>query len=170
MLTDDRQEALDSLGRLLLIGGPVALALASLAAYVAAAAALRPVERMRRRAAEIHAGEPGARLPVPPADDEIGRFGTTLNGMLERLDSSYARLEQSLAREREFVSDASHELRTPLATLKAELDLALRGERDAADLRAAVGSAAEETDRLIRLAEDLLGDRAIGSGTAADPA
>jgi two-component system OmpR family sensor kinase len=155
-LTDDRRDALDSLKRLLLIGGPVALLLASIAAYGAAAAALRPVERMRRRAAAIEAGEPGSRLPVPRADDEIGRLGATLNGMLERLDSSYGQLEHSLAREREFVADASHELRTPLATLKAELDLALRGERDAAALRKALASASEETDRLVRLAEDLL--------------
>jgi signal transduction histidine kinase len=93
---------------------------------------------------------------VPAANDEIGRLGATLNGMLDRLDSSYLRLEESLERERKFVADASHELRTPLATLKAELDLALRGERDAAELRAAIASAAEETDRLIQLAEDLL--------------
>jgi signal transduction histidine kinase len=40
--------------------------------------------------------------------------------------------------------------------LKTELELALRRPRSAEELRAAVGSAAEETDRLVRLAEDLL--------------
>ena len=62
---DDRDEALSSLAALLLIGGPVALLLASLAGYAAAAAALRPVEAMRERAAEISAGDLGERLPVP---------------------------------------------------------------------------------------------------------
>jgi signal transduction histidine kinase len=66
------------------------------------------------------------------------------------------RLEAGLERERRFVSEASHELRTPLSLLKAELDLALRRPRSADELRAAVASAAEETDRLVRLAEDLL--------------
>jgi two-component system, OmpR family, sensor kinase len=146
---DDRNEALASLATLLLVGGPIALLLASLAGYGLAAAALRPVEAMRRRAAEISATSPGQRLPVPRGRDEIARLGETLNAML-------ARLEDAFARERRFVSDAGHELRTPLALLKGELELALRQPRPAADLEAALRSAAEETDRLAQLAEDLL--------------
>jgi heavy metal sensor kinase len=146
---DDRNEALASLATLLLVGGPIALVLASLAGYGLAAAALRPVEAMRRRAAEISATSPGQRLPVPRGRDEIVRLGETLNAML-------ARLEEALARERRFVSDAGHELRTPLALLKGELELALRQPRSAAELRQALRSAAEETDRLAQLAEDLL--------------
>jgi signal transduction histidine kinase len=67
-----------------------------------------------------------------------------------------ARLEAGLERERRFVADASHELRTPLSLLKAELELALRRPRSSEELHAALASAAEETDRLVRLAEDLL--------------
>jgi signal transduction histidine kinase len=66
------------------------------------------------------------------------------------------RLELALTRERNFVSDASHELRTPLAILKTELELAAREGRSLQDLQSAVRSAAEETERLVRLAEDLL--------------
>src|SRR3954451_17381618 len=146
---DPREAAVSSLGTLLLIGGPITLLLAALAGYGATAAALRPVERMRARAAEIEAAEPGARLPVPPADDEIGRLGATLNDMLERMEAAFAR-------ERTFVADASHELRTPLAILKAELELALRKGRTPEELTGALRSAAEETDRLVALAEDLL--------------
>jgi two-component system, OmpR family, sensor kinase len=62
----------------------------------------------------------------------------------------------ALARERRFVSDASHELRTPLAALRTELELALRRERSREELEAALRSAAEETERLSQLAEDLL--------------
>jgi signal transduction histidine kinase len=146
---DDRNDALANLAGILLVGGPIALLLASLAGYGATAAALRPVERMRRRAAEIQAADPGARLPVGEADDEIGRLGETLNAML-------ARIEAAFERERAFVADASHELRSPLAVLKAELELALRRGRSAEELEAALRSAAEETDRLVQLAEDLL--------------
>jgi two-component system OmpR family sensor kinase len=146
---EERDDAVRNLGSLLLLGGPVALLLASLAGYGAAAAALRPVERMRRRAATIKDAAPGQRLPVPPANDEIGRLGATLNDML-------ARLEAAFERERTFVSDASHELRTPLAILKGELELALRGGRSVDELEAALRSAAEETDRVVQLAEDLL--------------
>ena len=145
----DHDEAVSGLAKLLLIGGPVALLLASLAGYWVAGSALRPVDAMRRRAAEISAHDPGARLPVPEARDELSRLGETLNEML-------ARLEQALARERRFVDDASHELRTPLALHKVELELALLHARDEVELRAAIGSASDEIDRLIALAEQLL--------------
>jgi signal transduction histidine kinase len=144
-----RDAALRSLTTLLLIGGPVALVLASLAAYWTVGAALRPVEAMRRRAAEISTAASEQRLPVPKAEDELRRLGETLNQMLDRL-------EAALERERAFVDDASHELRTPLALHKAELELALRYGGSREELRASIASAIEEADRLSALAENLL--------------
>jgi signal transduction histidine kinase len=146
---EDTEDALNSLLRQLLIVGPLALLLASAGGYFLAAAALRPVDAMRREAEAVSAAEPGRRLTLSPANDELRRLGATLNTML-------ARLETALERERRFVADASHELRTPLAMLRAELDLALRRERTPEELDRAVRSAAEETERLSRLAEDLL--------------
>jgi heavy metal sensor kinase len=146
---DDREEALQGLFNQLLVLGPLALLLSSGLGYVLAAAALRPVERMRRRAAEISTESAGRRLPLPAARDEIHRLGLTVNAMLQRL-------ETGLQRERRFVADASHELRTPLALLRTELELALRRPRSREELEEAVRSAADEVDRLARLAEDLL--------------
>src|SRR5207302_4053153 len=60
-----RQDALGRLLREFLIVGPIALLLASIAGYGLAAAALRPVESMRRRVRAISASTPGTRLPVP---------------------------------------------------------------------------------------------------------
>ena len=145
----ERDSSLASLNRLLLIALPLALLVAAFAGYEVAGAALRPVERMRSRAAAISETNPSERLPLPEARDEIGALGSTLNHMLDRL-------EAGLARERRLVSDASHELRTPLTTMRAELELALRGERDAGELRAAIASAHEETRRMSSLADDLL--------------
>jgi two-component system, OmpR family, sensor kinase len=147
--TEPRAESLTDLLQLLLIGGPIALLLASLAAYGVAAGALKPVEEMRAEAAEISAAEPDRRLPVPPSGDEVARLGKTLNEMLERLG-------EALEHERAFVADASHELRTPLAILRGELELALAEGRSPEELREAIASAAEETDRLTQLSEDLL--------------
>jgi two-component system OmpR family sensor kinase len=67
-----------------------------------------------------------------------------------------ARLETALERERRFVDDASHELRTPLALHRAELEVALRHASGERELREAIASSIEESDRLIQLAEDLL--------------
>ena len=145
----DRDETLREVLTLMAIAGPIVLLLSSLLGYRLAAAALGPVEDMRAQAEAISDSEPGRRLPRGEANDEISRLAITLNEMLERL-------ERAIARERSFVADASHELRTPLALLKAELDLALRSPRTAPELEQAVRSAAAETDRLVRLAEDLL--------------
>ena len=112
-------------------------------------AALRPVERMRSQAEQITERELSARLPVSEDTGEVTALGRTLNSMLDRV-------EEAVARERRVVSDASHELRTPLTTLRAEVDLALMGDRDKPELRAALESASEEAKRMSRLADDLL--------------
>jgi two-component system OmpR family sensor kinase len=145
----ERDAALDKLDDALAIGVPPALLLASLAAYALAAAALAPVERMRARAATISTDGISTRLPLPVSSDEIRRLGTTLNAMLDRL-------EAGLLHERLFVANASHELRMPLAVLRAELEVSLRERGSESQLRETIGSAIEETDRIIRLAEDLL--------------
>ena len=142
-------ETLEHLRDVLLLAGPAALLLAIAAGYWVAGAALRPVEEMRRRAAALSHETPGGRLPVPPARDELSRLAETLNEMLERLEAAFAH-------ERRFVADASHELRTPLALLRTELELALRRPRTHDELEATVRSAAEETERLSKLASDLL--------------
>jgi signal transduction histidine kinase len=146
---EDRAETLRSLREELLIAGPIALLLATLAGYALAGLSLRPVESMRRRAAAISAERPGERLPVPQTRDEVERLGETLNAML-------ARLEAALERERTFVADAGHELRTPLALLRTELELALRHGESADELRDALRRSSEEVDRLTQLAEALL--------------
>jgi len=146
---EDRREALGRLAVLLGVGGPVTLALTAGVGWLVAGAALRPVERMRLEAAAISTDDPVRRLALPKTGDELARLGGTLNELLERLGSA-------LERERRFVGDASHELRTPLANLKAEIELALRRSRSEKELVAALRSAGEETERLVRLAEDLL--------------
>jgi signal transduction histidine kinase len=146
---ENRAETLASFRDELLIAGPIALVLASLAGYLLAGLSLRQVESMRRRAAAISAEIPGERLPVPPTGDELEHLGRTLNEMLDRL-------ENALQRERDFLADAGHELRTPLALLRTELELALRHGRSIDDLRRALRGSSQEVDRVTQLTEDLL--------------
>jgi signal transduction histidine kinase len=153
----EHEQAIETFGGAMLIAGPLALLLASLAGYGLAAAALTPVESMRRRAETISAGEISARLPLPDSVDEVHRLGSTLNEML-------ARLERAFEHERGFVADASHELRMPLTVLKAELEVALL-QAPAGPVRDALVSAVEEADRVIALAEDLL----VLAGADGDP-
>ncbi|WP_156690068.1 ATP-binding protein [Mycobacterium sp. Marseille-P9652] len=145
----DRDAAVAGLRDELAVSFPILLLASAVGAYLLAAAALRPVERMRARAAGISAGDAHARLPLPPARDEIHSLGMTFNELLERL-------QDALERERQFVVDAGHELRTPLSLLTTELELALRHPRSNPELVAAVRSALQETTRLTRLTRDLL--------------
>jgi signal transduction histidine kinase len=145
----ERDATVADLRNELATGLPIVLLAAAIGAYLLAAAALRPVERMRARAAGISATDEHARLPIPAARDEIHNLGTTFNGLLQRL-------QNALERERQFVSDAGHELRTPLSLLTTELELALRRPRSNPELIAALRSALHETTRLSRLARDLL--------------
>jgi two-component system OmpR family sensor kinase len=144
-----RDEALRAFVLRFALGAPIAVVVASFAGWLVAGRALRPVERIRSEAAAISASEPDRRLPIPTGDRDLQRLATTLNEML-------ARLQHSLARERRIVDDASHELRTPLAVLKGELDVARTRPRSRDELEAIVARASSETDRLARLANDLL--------------
>jgi signal transduction histidine kinase len=146
---DDRDETLSGVVASFAVGGPIAVLLASIAGYLLAAAGLRPVDEMRRRAREVSLSSAGERLPLPEARDEIRRLGETLNEMLDRL-------QRSFDRERRFVADAGHELRTPVAIVKAELEGAMLTGDFGPDVREALAAAIEECDRLAQLAEDLL--------------
>ncbi|MGW1680224.1 ATP-binding protein [Saccharopolyspora sp. NPDC002376] len=145
----DRDAATADLAQELAVAFPIVLVAAAVGAYLLTAGALRPVERMRVRAASITAEDPEQRLPVPASRDEISRLGNTFNDLLGRLHTA-------LDRERQFVADASHELRTPLSVLTTELELALRRPRTQNELTAALRSALSETERLSQLAQNLL--------------
>ena len=134
-------------GLLVLI--PLGVGLAAGGGRVMARAALRPVDEMARAARRIDAEALARRITVRGTGDELDRLAETLNGMLARLENTFGHM-------RRFSADAAHELRTPLTALKGTLEVALRAERSGTEYRAALASALEEVERLVRLAEDLL--------------
>jgi two-component system, OmpR family, sensor kinase len=145
----DVDRSVERLRLLLLVAGPVALALAGGGGWLLTRAALRPVDRMTEQADAIGADRLGDRVSVPDAADELTRLARTLNGMLERI-------EHGVVTQRRFVADASHELRTPLAVMRAELEVALRDHDPAADASEVLDSAAEEVARMSKIVDDLL--------------
>ncbi len=153
----DRNDALSNVVSSFVVGGAVAILLASMIGYLLAAAGFAPVEAMRRRAGEVSLLPGDEDLPLPVAHDEIRRLGETLNEMLGRLRASFER-------ESRFVADASHELRTPIAIIKTELEAALQIVGSDASVQASLVAAIEECDRLGQLAEDLLVIARAGDG------
>ena len=144
-------EALSSVRLLrgvLLIGFPLLLVVLAVLAWRVVGLTLRPVEALRRGAAEITGAGAAGRLPVPDGRDEVHRLAITLNDML-------ARLEASRRRQRAFIADAAHELRSPLASMRTQLEVAQRlGNR--ADWLATADDLLIDTERLSRLVDDLL--------------
>lgn len=134
---------------LLLAGSAAALVIIMLGGWWLARKALRPVERMTRRADEIGLDDLSQRIPVPRVDDELGHLARTLNTMLDRLEHGVE------ARQR-LVADASHELRAPLAAMRLELEVSLRHDSLDDHARTVLASAREDVVRMSRIVDNLL--------------
>ncbi len=159
--TDDADDEMQSLLRTLLQIGVAGVVLTLELAWLAAHRALRPLQRMADRAAEVTAGEPDARVSERGARrDEIGRLGAAIDEMLGRLETAYAA-------QRRFVHDASHELRTPLTIARGHLEvLVLDPDPPPEETRAVVALVVAEIDRVSRLVTSLLSLARLEDGVA----
>lgn len=131
------------------IGLPIVLVIVFNTGYLVAARALKPVDMMAKRAAEITADHLNERITIQNPDDELGQLGTAFNDTLTRLENSFEQL-------RRFTADASHELRTPLTAIRSVGEVALSKGGSENYYRDTIGSMLEEVDRLTRLVEALL--------------
>ncbi|MFD6181120.1 sensor histidine kinase [Streptomyces goshikiensis] len=128
----------------MLAGAPPLIGFAAALAWWVTGQALRPVAAIRTGLAAVTASELGRRVPDPGGADEIAELARTVNDTLDRL-------ERSDARQRQFTADASHELRNPLAAVRSRLEVALESPD-----RESVAAALADTERLQRIAADLL--------------
>ncbi|HSQ02484.1 MAG TPA: ATP-binding protein [Burkholderiales bacterium] len=154
----EQDESLETLRNALLIGSVFVIVLAFIIGWVLSGAALRPIQRITDTAQIIGAQRDfDRRVDYRGPPDEVGRLATTFNGMLNELQGAYHQTEQTLQQQRRFVADASHELRTPLTTIRGNLGLLRRRPPIAEeDQQAALSDMTDETNRLIRLTNDLL--------------
>jgi len=143
-----RLRSIELLGLLSLIL-PVPLIAAGFAGYRLACKALDPLEQMARLTEGITARRLNERVPVKNPDDELGHMARVLNGLLERLEESFNKLQR-------FTSDVSHELRTPLAAMRSVGEVGLQEEHDAEKYRDIIGSMLEEVLRLTSMIDMLL--------------
>lgn len=129
----------------------VAAASTALVARLLGERLARDVHDVARVARAVAEGDLEARVgdPRTMGADETRSLASDLDHMISRLD-------EFVSSQRRFVTHAAHELRSPLASLRGELQLALRRERDPAEYRAALTEMLGSVDGLIDLAEDLL--------------
>src|SRR5437016_8442192 len=142
------------------LGLPLIVTLAIGGGYLLMRRALRPVDEIRQKAAQITSRNLSERLPVVHTGDELERLATDLNRMIARLEESFQQINR-------FSADASHELRTPLTVLQGELEaIAQKGQNLPEDVRDTIGSALEETQRLSKIVASLLAISRLEAGEA----
>jgi two-component system OmpR family sensor kinase len=133
----------------LLVTAVVLGALAALALWIIRMG-LRPLRAIEATAAAITAGDLSQRVEHADPQTEVGRVGSALNTMLDRIEASDRRL-------RRFIADASHELRTPLAAVRAYAELFGRGAASRPeDLERSMTGITREAERMTLLVDDLL--------------
>jgi two-component system, OmpR family, sensor histidine kinase MprB len=124
------------------IGG---VAVAAIAGFLVARAALSPVRELSDTAEHVRSTRDLSQRIRIDGSDELSRLAATFNAMLQSLDEA-ARLQRRL------VQDASHELRTPLTSLRTNIELlATRGH----DLPP------DERDHLLRDVVEQLGEMTV---------
>ncbi len=118
---------------------------------------LEPLDQMASTANEITSrGDLTAR--VADADDrtEVGRLGSAINTMLDRIQQAFGARLRSEQKVREFAADASHELRTPLTTIRGYAELYRQGALGPNQLPNAMRRIEQEAQRMSTLVAELL--------------
>jgi two-component system, OmpR family, sensor kinase len=154
----ERDRTLAALGTTLIIASLVTTLSAFAIGWALSGITLRPIKAITQTAQAIGIeSDFTRRVDYIGPHDEIGELATTFNSMLARLENAYQRVSQTLKLQREFVADVSHELRTPLTTVRGNLALLNRQpplpDSEQVDV---LTDLVEESDRLIRLVNDLL--------------
>jgi two-component system OmpR family sensor kinase len=169
---NERDRTLRSLATTLGGAGLLTILIAFGVGWVLSGTTLKPIHRITQTAQAIgDERDFTRRVAYDGPQDEVGQLANTFNQMLTRLQDAYQKVEHSLEMQRNFVADVSHELRTPLTTLRGNLGLLGRTPpappEEQADILADM---VDESDRLIRLVNDLLLLARAGVGRSLDKA
>jgi signal transduction histidine kinase len=125
----------------------------------------RPLERLSRRMMDFLVDRYSFQFSQPESN-EFGDLHRTFNSLAQRVINTMDELKTLDQAKSEFLNIASHELRTPLTSIKGSLSLldsGVMGHVDPACVRL-IKIAEVETDRLIRLINDLLDLAKIEAG------
>jgi two-component system OmpR family sensor kinase len=101
-------------------------------------------------------GDLTARMPEPDDTTEVGRLGTAINTMLDRIQHAFTARLRSEEKVRQFAADASHELRTPLTTIRGYAELYQQGALGPDQLPDAMRRIDQESRRMSTLVAELL--------------
>jgi signal transduction histidine kinase len=131
------------------LGVLAVLAIAIVGGLWIAGTALQPITQVIRRTREIGPSSLSERLPVTSPSDEMAELAEVINDLLTRV-------QDALARQGRFATEAAHELRTPLTAQRSVGELALGHATSSGELRNAVASMLEEGHHMQKVIDGLL--------------
>ncbi|EPX55358.1 sensor histidine kinase [Cystobacter fuscus DSM 2262] len=134
----------------------LALTLLVLQTFLARRMAYR-LSTITRHLTRLREGDFSQAPPLDGGADEIGQLREVLAEVTDKLRGARDAQDRLIA-------DAAHELRTPLSLMRTRMDLALRRERGAEELRTSLSEVRGEVERLAILAGELLELAAVGRG------
>jgi len=144
------QLAPSELVTVMFVVAPFLVALSITFAYVIGGRAFRPIDRIIDQVEAITDGRSlHRRLAIGAAGDEVARLSSTLNAMIERLETSFGAL-------RRFTADASHELKTPLTVMRADVERAMSPSSTGTEQAVALEEALQQLTRMADLVDSLL--------------
>jgi heavy metal sensor kinase len=128
---------------------PGMIALTSIAGWLLAGRAIRPLDSVAHAAQELTGRTLSTQIPNRGAHDELDNLIDSFNRMTRRLSQSFEQVRQ-------FSTDVSHELRTPLTAIRGQLEVALLTAESAEQYREAMENALEDVEKLSSIVRALL--------------
>jgi len=147
--TSEDLRTLAAFRRRLLLVLAVAFVACALIGYAVARGGIRPVEAIAEAARRVRPSNLEERIATGGLPAELAGLAHSLNGMLDRLEESLARLSR-------FSADLAHEIRTPVGRLRGEAEVALGRARTPEEYREVLSSCVDECARLADLIDRLL--------------
>jgi signal transduction histidine kinase len=143
------KEYLDNLRNIFFIYVPLAILVTLVAGYLFSRRLVKPIKATITDVNNITSQNLSQRLHTGNNKDELADLNNTFNGLLNRL-------EESFAIQKRFIANASHELSTPLTSVSSQVEVALLHERNSDEYRRVLQSVLEDVKGLHQLTRNLL--------------
>jgi two-component system, OmpR family, sensor histidine kinase ArlS len=155
------KEFLAQLSRVLLLALAGAIVLSFFAGLFFASRIISPVKHIASEIKLISSNNLSSRIGTAHGEDELGVLIQTINGLLDRLQDSFAI-------QRRFISNASHELSTPLTSISTQIEVAMQKKRSTEEYQQILESVQEDIIELQQLTRSLLDIAKMGSQGSID--